>query len=97
MAPHLQEPWAPFLLGRTSRSLFLTLKGWPEWTGLKRVQISLPGCRSCGRVAASLRQGAAPPWQQQAVELLAALLGAAADPEDLEDAAQRLNEFLANR
>jgi hypothetical protein len=46
MAPYLQDNWSPLLLGRTSRSIFLTLKGWPEWTGLHAVQITLPGCRS---------------------------------------------------
>ena len=90
-------PGCPLLLGRTSRSLFLTLKGWPEWTGLKKVQISLPGCRSAEEWLKVCGNGEAPPWQEQAVELLAALLDAAADPAGyLEDAAQRLKEFLAN-
>jgi len=96
MAPHLQNPWVPFLLGRTSRSLLLTLKGWPEWTGLKKIEVSLPGCRSAEEWLKVCGKGEAPPWQAQAVELLAALLDAASDPQEMEAAAQRLNEFLAN-
>src|SRR5512143_293558 len=40
MAPRLQEEWTPFLLGRTSKALFLTLRGWPQWTGLSKVEVS---------------------------------------------------------
>ena len=79
MAPHLQDSWAPLLLGRTSRSLFLTLKGWPEWTGLKKVQISLPGCRSAEEWRQICGNGTAPPWQERAVGLLAAILEVAGD------------------
>ena len=96
MAPHLQEPWAPFLLGRTARSLFLTLKGWPTWTGLKKVQISLPGCRSYEEWLQICGNGSAPPWQEQAVALLAKLLEAAADLQQLETMAQEWAKFLAD-
>ncbi len=96
MAPHLKDPWTPFLLGRTSRSLLLTLKGWPEWTELKKVQFFLPGCRSAEEWRKVCGNGAAPPWQEQAVALLGELLDAAGDPEDLAAAAQKFNEFLAN-
>ncbi len=96
MDPQLQDPWAPFLLGRTSRSLFLTLKGWPEWTGLKKVQISLPGCRSAEEWRQVCGNGAAPPWQGQALERLGAMLDAATDLQDLEAAAGELAVFLAD-
>ena len=94
MGPHLTEPWAPLLLGRTSRSLFLTLKGWPDWTDLKRVQIPLPGCRTVAEWRQVAGEAGAPPWLKQFQDLLAALLAAAAGKTDLEDAAQRLQEFL---
>jgi hypothetical protein len=96
MAPHLKDPWAPLLLGRTSRSLFLTLKGWPEWTGLKKVQISLPGCRTREEWSLVCGNGTAPPWQAEARERLEALLAAVDDPQELEAAAGELAEFVAN-
>ena len=96
MAQHLEEPWAPFLLGRTSRSLFLTLKGWPEWTGLQKVQVSLPGCRTYAEWRAICGKGSAPPWQPQAAALLGALLTASADLEGLGAAAQELAKFVAD-
>ena len=96
MAPHLQEPWTPLLLGRTSRSLFLTLKGWPEWTGLKRVQFTLPGVQSAEEWRTVCVDGAPPPWQGHAVELLDAMLDEGDDLQDLENAATELREFLAD-
>jgi hypothetical protein len=96
MAPQLQGAWTPFLLGRTSRALFLTLKGWPQWTGLKKAVISLPGCRSFEEYRQICGPGGAPPWQEEAVALLAALLGAAGDLQQLETAAQQWAKFLAN-
>ena len=98
MAPHLEDPWAPFLLGRTSRSLFLTLKGWPEWTGLRKVQVSLPGCRSAEELSRVCANGAEPPWRRRTFGLLGSLLETAAeDQEDLEAAAQELEEFVADK
>ncbi len=96
LAPQLQESWAPFLLGRTSRSLFLTLKGWPEWTGLKKVQVTLPGCRTVEEWSQVCGNGTAPPWQGEAMALLAALLDEAGDLQDLEAAAANLTEFVTN-
>lgn len=95
MAPYFEEPWAPFLLGRTSRPLFLTLRGWPQWTGLKKVQVSLPGCRSAEEWTQICDGAERPPWQQEFGELLAALLEAAAGNQDLEAGAEDLKEFLA--
>jgi hypothetical protein len=94
MAPFLVEPWAPFLLGRTSRSLFLTLKGWPDWTNLKKVEISLPGCRSSSEWQAVAGETGGPPWLGNFQELLAALLVAAAGREDLGAASRGLLEFI---
>ncbi len=96
MVAQLQHPWTPFLLGRTSRSLLLTLKGWPEWTGLKKVQLSLPGCRSAEEWRKVCGSGAAPPWREEAGELVTELLEAAADPEALAAAAQKFNDFLVH-
>lgn len=95
MAPHLQGHWAPFLLGRTSRALFLTLKGWPKWTGLQKVQISLPGCQSFEEWRQICGNSSAPPWQEEAAALLAKLLEAARDFQQLETTAQQWAKFLA--
>ncbi|MCL4503387.1 MAG: hypothetical protein M1438_16300 [Deltaproteobacteria bacterium] len=94
MAPQLQDPWAPFLLGRTARSLFLALKGWPESPGPQSVKFSLPGMHTAEEWRTVCPNGKAPPWQAQAVELLGALLEEASDLETLETAAGELGEFI---
>ena len=97
MGPQLQDPWVPFLLGRTARSLFLTLRGWPEQAEPKKVGLSLPGCRSSQEWLTVRGNGEAPPWQAQFQERLAVLLDAAAALRDLEAAARGLAEFVADR
>ncbi|HEY9073264.1 MAG TPA: hypothetical protein VIN67_03940, partial [Desulfobaccales bacterium] len=74
----------------------LTLKGWPEWNGLQKVQVSLPGCRTADEWRTICGNGSAPPWQQQAVELLAAILTASADLEEMEAAARELAKFVSD-
>jgi hypothetical protein len=93
MAPFLEDQAAPLLLGRTSRALFMTLKGWPEWTGLKMASLSLPGCRDRAEWQA-VADGGKPPWQDKFMALLTALLTAAADQEDLKAASQELQGFV---
>jgi hypothetical protein len=96
VAPYLEGNHAPLLLGRASRSLFLTLKGWPRWTGPKWVELALPGCRSAEELWAVSAAAGPPPWQTRFRELLAACLEAARrDFSELETAAQRLREFVA--
>lgn len=97
MAPYLQERWVPLLLGRTSRPLFLTLRGWPEWTDLKKVQVSLPGCRSAAQWLAVPGEAEKPQWLSEFGELLAALLDAAASSQDLHPPAQELQDFADHR
>ena len=97
MGPQLQDPWVPFLLGRTARSLFLTLRGWPEQAEPAKVRLSLPGCRSPQEWLAVRGQGEAPPWQAPFQEWLAGLLDAAAARKDPEAAARGLAEFVADR
>jgi hypothetical protein len=94
MAPQLEEPWVPLLLGRTSRSLFLTLKGWPQWTGLVKAQVPLPGLQSGSEWLKVVGAAGAPAWQPQFQSLLAAVLAAAVDKGDLEEAAQKLRQFM---
>ncbi len=97
MGPQLHDPWVPFLLGRTARSLFLTLRGWPSLPEPEKVRLSLPGCRSSQEWSAVRGPGEAPPWQAQFQERLAGLLDAAAARKDPEAAARGLAEFVADR
>jgi hypothetical protein len=96
MAPELADQSAPLLLGRAARPLFLTLKGWPDWTALRMVKLSLPGCRNGAEWLQVAGEAGRPPWQEKFVNLLAALLTAAADNQELEAASQELQEFVAS-
>lgn len=94
MKPFLENRSTPLLLGRTSRALFLTLKGWPEWTGLKTVSISLPGCRSEAEWRLVAGEAGKPPWQDEFTQRLAALLTAVAGLQDLQEASRNLQGFV---
>lgn len=94
MAPYLQDRWAPFLLGRSSRPLFLTLRGWPRWTEQKQVQVPLPGCRSAAEWSAVAGENGAPRWRGEFTKLLGAALSGAAQLPNLEAAARNLREWV---
>jgi hypothetical protein len=96
MAPHLQDPWVPLLLGRTARSLFLTLKDWPSLPALKTVRFSLPGCRSAEEWSRVCGDSGAPPWQEEVGKRLQALLDQAGDLETLEAATVELVDFVGH-
>jgi hypothetical protein len=94
MAAFLENFWAPLLLGRTSRALFLTLKGWPQWTDLKKVQVSLPACRSAAQWTEIRNDPGLREKLGRVRELLGAALAAADDLRHLEATARDLSEFL---
>ena len=94
MAPEATDQSVPLLLGRSSRPLFLTLKGWPDWTALRSVTVSLPGCRNEGDWLKVAGDAGQPPWQGKFVDLLGALLTAAADNQELKAASRELQEFV---
>jgi len=94
LAPFPQDQSVPVLLGRTSRAIFLTLKGWPDWTALKPLRLSLPGCRNGAEWRTVCGGDAKPPWQQQFVALLEALLSAVAQRQDPQDALGKLQGFV---
>jgi hypothetical protein len=96
MVPSLPDRSAPLLLGRTSRALFLTLKGWPDWTALRTVRLALPGCKSDVERLEVVGDTGQPPWQPKFVELLDGLLTSTADGHDLEAASRELQEFVAD-
>jgi hypothetical protein len=94
MAPGTPDQSVPLLLGRASRPLFLTLKGWPEWTALRKIQLSLPCCRNSAEWSLIAGQSGQPFWQEKFVDLLGTLLTAAADNQDLKAASRELQEFV---
>jgi hypothetical protein len=94
MSPFLQDQAAPLLLGRTSRALFLTLKGWPDWTSLRRVHLTLPGCRTRSEWQAVAGDAGKPLWQEKVVNLLADLLTGVAELQELQGATGGLQEFV---
>jgi hypothetical protein len=94
MGPFLQDHSVPLLLGRTSRALFLTLKGWPAWTALKTVRLVLPGCRNGTDWQAVAGESGKPAWQDKFLEHLTALLTTVAGLQDLQGAYQELQEFV---
>jgi len=94
MASYLHDHWAPLLLGRTARSLFLTLRGWPEWTGLRAAQVPLPGCRSeeeWARVKGDAKLGG---HLAKFGGLLSSALAKAVKFEKLSAAARQLQDFV---
>jgi hypothetical protein len=96
MAPYLEGDYAPLLLGRASRSLFLTLMGWPRWTGLKLVELALPGCRTPEEWLAAASGDTLPPFQPRFQELLGECLASTRkDFSQLQNANRRLQEFVA--
>jgi hypothetical protein len=94
MVPDLPDQSVPLLLGRASRPLFLTLKGWPDWTALRTVALSLPGCRNGREWLKVAGEAGEPPWQETFVDLLGGLLAAAADGQELKAASRELQEFV---
>jgi hypothetical protein len=96
LTPDLPDQSIPLLLGRAARPLFLTLKGWPDWTALRMVRLSLPGCRNQDEWLQVAGDTARPPWQKKFVTLLGALLTAAADNQELKAASRELHEFVAD-
>jgi hypothetical protein len=96
MTAETPEQSVPLLLGRASRPLFLALKGWADWTALRKVKLSLPGCRNGGEWLKVAGQAGRPAWQEKFVDLLGALLTAAADHQELKAASRELQEFIAD-
>jgi hypothetical protein len=96
MAPNLQDHWTPLLLGRTARTLFLTLRGWPEWSDLRAVQLPLPGCRSEKEWAQVRNSPGMPEILDKCRALLSASLTAATRSPELEEASLDLKKFVEN-
>ncbi|MBI4643219.1 MAG: hypothetical protein HY743_05705 [Deltaproteobacteria bacterium] len=94
MTPYLQDHWTPLLLGRTARPIFLTLRGWPQWTGLRAVQAPLPGYRSEEEWARVMDDAKLGEHLAKFRELLSAALTSAADSQELPAVSQKLQNFV---
>ena len=94
MALHLQDRWTPLLLGRTARSIFLTLRGWPQWTGLRAVQVPLPGCRSEAEWARIRDDAGLGSHLAKFRELLSSALASATDSENIPATGKELHDFV---
>jgi hypothetical protein len=94
MAPYLQDHWTPLLLGRTARPIFLTLRGWPQWTGLRAVKAPLPGCRSEAEWARVMDDAKLGEHLAKFRELLSAALTSAADSQELPAVSRKLQDFV---
>jgi len=95
MKPHLVPPWAPFLLGRTSRAMFAALQEPAAWQKVSRVRCSLPGCRSAQdwqKIAAHTDNAS---WPAEFRQRLSACLEATGEVATLKAQAQELNAWLA--
>ena len=94
MEPQLQEPWAPLLLGRTARSIFLTLRGWPQWTGLRSLPVPLPGCRGEAEWATVMGNASLGKYLAEFRELLSSVLTRAAADDTMLAASSELPDFV---
>jgi hypothetical protein len=93
MAMHLKNNWAPFLLGRTARAIFGSLRGWQGWNFIKLAKVQLPGVRSEGEWReASGGDGSA--WRGRFTQHLEACLEAAGDLQTLTSRAGDVQDFL---
>jgi hypothetical protein len=84
---------APLLLGRTSQTIFTSLRKEAGGGQTPRVRLALPGCRTEEEYRAA--QKTAAEWRQGFQELLGACLTAADQGADLGERAQELTRWLS--
>ncbi len=85
---------APVLLGRTSQTIFASLRKEAEGGQHPRVRLALPGCRTEDEYRAAQQAETAAVWRKDFQELLGACLTAADQGADLEPPAQALTRWL---
>ena len=83
---------APLLLGRTSQTIFTSLRQEAGGDPAHRVQVTLPGCRTEEEYQAAKKTAAE--WQQGFQDLLGACLTAGDQGTDLEERAQELTRWI---
>jgi hypothetical protein len=94
MGPILKPESAPLLLGRTSQTIFTSLRKEAGGSQTPRVRVALPGCRTEDEYQAAKNAQKAGEWLQGFQELLGACLTAAAQGTDLKARAQELTRWL---
>jgi hypothetical protein len=92
MGSKLTPESAPLLLGRTSQSIFTSLRKEAGGDPAPRVRLALPGCRTEEEYRAA--QKTALEWRQGFQELLGACLSAADQGAELEGPARELTYWL---
>mgnify|MGYP001107995978 CR=1 FL=1 len=86
-----EEPWVPFLLGRTSRAILGALQGWPDWTQVLKETFLLPGVTT----EEAWRSQGEPVWGKDFAQGLEEMLeAAAAGPEAFTAQAEIFRELL---
>lgn len=86
---------APLLLGRTSQTIFVSLRKEGGGAQAPRVRFRLPGCCTEDEYRAARKEEAASGWQKWFQELLGACLAAADQGKDLEGPSLELTRWLA--
>jgi hypothetical protein len=94
MGALLKPDSAPLLLGRTSQTIFASLRKEAGGGQAPRVRLALPGCRTEEEYQAAKKAETAAAWRQDFQELLGACLTAADQGADLEPPAQALTRWL---
>ena len=85
----------PLLLGRTSQTIFTSLRREAGGGAAPRVRFRLPGCRTEDEYQAARQAATTGGWQGEFHHRLETCLLAAQPGEDLETSAQELNRWIA--
>jgi hypothetical protein len=85
---------APLLLGRTSQTIFASLRKEAGGSKAPRVWFRLPGCRTEDECRATQKARTTAAWQREFQELLGACLTAANQGMDLDPPTQQLTIWL---
>jgi hypothetical protein len=85
---------APLLLGRTSQTIFTSLRMEAGEGAAPLARFRVPGCRQEDEYLAARKVEAASGWQKKFQQLLGACLGAADQGANMEQPAQELSRWL---
>jgi hypothetical protein len=97
MGGHLGPESLPLLLGRTSRTIFTSLRQEAGGGKSPRMRFTLPGCRTEEEYNAAKHGATVSGWQREFDRMLEACLTAADQGADLEPPGQELNQWLREK